>query len=297
MLNGRSVPDPADGGTLPRRSMAVGQWDAGWSKGYYGHLTAQATYSTWRGDANAWDGNEFWLQYWTKFPSNRWNLGLPHGKHVMMLAYPADRYSQELVVQSLGNTAGGNWPESVSAPRRRFEMYTGYGSWWGTLSDPQGNVGGQAAIQPGYNAPTCYYSPSSTPNYAGCWEYPAEEWVNLLIHVKPSPNIPGGINSYPSIVAMPSQYRTFQIEVWGVRQSQLASGYTKIYSKADYAWSYGDESNPNGIASYAGQQFHPPAFNSFLFNAYMNGRPSTEAFYHRYAQIIFSRRPISPPQA
>ena len=108
--NGRAVPDPADGGRLPRRTFNKSNYKT-YRTGYYGNAAHQAEFGTWQGDPNAWDGNEFWLQYWVKFSRNRWNPGLPDGKLVMMLAYPADSYPQELVMSSTGNLNGYqyNW--------------------------------------------------------------------------------------------------------------------------------------------------------------------------------------------
>ena len=119
--------------------------------------------------------------------------------------------------------------------------------------------------------------------------------MNILVHVKPGLHTPN-VNQYASLNAVPAKYKSCQVEVWAVEQSQLVGGYKKIWSKPDYIWTYGDE-GAAGIANYEGAQYHPPAFNMLFFTGYMNARPSAEEFYHRYAQIIFSRKPIPCPAA
>jgi hypothetical protein len=295
--NGKETADPGAGGSLPRRgwSLANGQV---WRTGYYGHASEQARYPSWLNDSKPWDGNEFYLQMWVKFSPNRWNydperkMGQPNGKLVMIQCMRADHNRGELVISSNGkNPQQGGYYWRETAP---FSMYTAYGSGANAdLSDPQGRNGSSpypAQMQPSYG---CRVGVNTD-----CWEWPKGEWVNILLRVKPGPHSQGNPSTFNATNVNPA-YKLHVIEAWAVRASELAKGYTKIWSKSDYYWLYGEpgKSDTDGIIRYQNALEHPPAFNALAFNGYMNTWPAIEPFYQRFSQIIFSKLPIPCPKA
>jgi hypothetical protein len=112
-----------------------------------------------------------------------------------------------------------------------------------------------------------------------CWTWPADEWVTVLIHVIPGHD--GGGGDSPVMAGNPNT--DTGIEVWVARKG--ATSYTKIWEKKNYVFSFG-QNDP-----------WPLGWNCLALNAYMNEVPAAQAFYHRYAQLIFSKQFIAVPQA
>lgn len=275
--NGKLTDDPAVGGTLPRRAWKSSDTNQNYSfrTGYYGNSYYHDQYPTWQSQSNVWDGTDFYLQFRVKIPSSRWapkNPYNPYGK-LMFIDVTGETSDGEIVIQS--SDAGQQyWYQTTP-----FRMYTSRGSMPNSfISDPQGAFDG-ATIQPSSPwASTCIIgSPTNLPNK--CWEWPADEWVTLLVHVKPGlHNANMGYES--NLKLWPN--KDFGIEVWAARQGQLS--YTKLFEKFDLAWYYASYLHPTG------------AFNSICPSGYMNGISAIMGWYHRYDQIIFSQQFIPCPQ-
>jgi hypothetical protein len=274
--NGKATADLADGGSLPARA-----WNAtrrsenyDWRGGYYGHIDYHRQFSTWQGRSNLWDGTEFYLQFRVKQSASRWlprSPQNPYGK-LMFIDITGETGDGELVLIS-GDSNLGYW--NKTSP---FRMYTSRGSNPNSaLSNPQGDPGG-ASIQPGsaWERSCVIGGNVSQPNM--CWEWPADEWVTVLVHL-----VPGHHNADIYAPLAQWQNRDTRLEVWVARANQTT--YTKLFSKADLAWYYASSLHPTG------------AFNSICPSAYMNNVPAVLGWHHRFDQVIFSRQFIACPQA
>jgi hypothetical protein len=271
--NGRGVNDPGAGGSItpltwnPNNRNALGEWGAGYyaHKDYWNHPT--------RGPSKgfSFDGTDFYIQARIKMPASRFQSGQPDGKLMMIL------------ITGDGPQVGTGQPRTPnqeivvkSNPSKLYQMYTNFGNRANSyLTGIQGASGG-GAYQPGgaYNS-TCVIGNTTT---STCWSWPADEYVTVLIHVIPGHD--GGGGDSPTVAGNPNN--DTGIEVWVARKG--ATAYTKIWDKKDYVFSFG-ENDP-----------WPLGFNCIAFNAYMNDVKSTQAFYHRCAQMIFSKQFIACPQ-
>lgn len=101
------------------------------------------------------------------------------------------------------------------------------------------------------------------------WQYPLGQWVTLLFHVKPG-TMTGSLGS-----VTPNPNTT--VEVWAARPGETA--YTLITSQS------------NITLPFDVQWGH----NALMCSTYQNNSSMTQ-FYHRFAQIIFSKSFIPCPQ-
>lgn len=293
--NGKSSDDPAAGGTLPVRAWnpANSGQTYNFMGGYYGHPSYQTQYPTWsRGGnqySNIWDGSEYFLQFRCKIPSSRFNQSNPDGK-LVFLDLTSGQTGTSLGEIVLRSEPGHSWnaagqTTNVFRPYGMFGDSRSYGA--GELTNSQGG-NGIGAMQPGYNESTCHIG---TGTVGGCWYWPADEWVTLLVHVAPGRHNPGPYSPTTGSSAWyltTAPYREFVLEIYAARAGQTS--YTKIHSKKDYAWLYGDGNSPGDYV------FHPPSHNSIALSGYMNNVPAVQGWYHRFTQVIFSKQFIAAPQ-
>ncbi len=262
-----------------------------WRKGFYAHQD----YHT---DTN-FVGTDFYIQYRVKFSSTAYGTfngqSQPSGKLAFIdIAGGGD---QVLLVQ---------YPTGYDpALSNRFGMYTNFGNQSNSiLTNYQMDVGDYIAAHGGdYSlVPNVSYQPGGAYNnscyygkFSGCWAYPVEEWVTILIHVIPgrdnqnTPTTPpySGYRPLDSPnMSSPSLNKDTGIEVWAAREG--ATNYTKIWEKLDYAWLYNATSY-----SYGNQ----PGFNCFQFSTYRNGAKAVVPWWYRVGQVIFSKQFINCPQA
>jgi hypothetical protein len=279
--NGLAVGDAACAGTLTRKTWTPSSSQLGnWADGYYCHPDYLNTglardpgpSSVYKADSIP--GRDFYIQFRVKMPASRFAAGQPDGKLVMILTtgdgpIPAGlgtaqprTGNQELVIKS--------------NPSALYQMYTNFGNRSNSyLTSTQGSSG-TGQYQPGadYGA-TCVIGNTTTNT---CWSFPADEWVTVLVHIIPGHD--GGGGNEPVVAGNSANDTT--VEVWVARANEWE--YTKIWEKKDYVWSFG-QNDP-----------WPRGFNSFAFNAFMNQVNATQAFYHRYTQVIFSRQYVPCPQ-
>ncbi|RPH81999.1 MAG: hypothetical protein EHM77_03810, partial [Planctomycetaceae bacterium] len=185
-FNGLPVDDPAAGGTLPLRNyrFRAGE-DAGravWNfqEGYWGHRDYHQKYPTWMGNAQPWNGDEFYLQFRVKIDGRRWDpVNVGNGK--LFFLHTGAGGATQLV----GTMEAKNKLAVATAP---FGMFTNYGSgpsYMSHLTNPQGGRQG-SELQPGSSFAGCRRG--ETPER--CWEWPADEWVTVLLHIKPGHHNP-----------------------------------------------------------------------------------------------------------
>lgn len=275
--NGKSTDDAAVGGTLPRRAWNSANTNQNYSfrTGYYGHSDYHAQYPTWQSQSNVWDGTDFYLQFRVKIPASRWAPEYPYNPYgkLMFIDVTGETSDGEIVIQS-SDAGQGYWYKTSP-----FRMYTSRGSLPNSfISDPQGAPQG-ATLQPKSPwASTCLIG-QPTNVVDKCWEWPADEWVTVLIHVIPGHNNPGmayesNLNNWPN--------KDFGIQVWVARLGQTS--YTKLFEKFNLAWWFAADLHPLG------------SFNSICPSGYMNNVAAIAGWFHRYDQIIFSQQFIPCPQ-
>jgi hypothetical protein len=293
--NGKSTADPAAGGTLTRRTLTStsAQNYSSLRAGYYGHSSYQA--QTWNlsggytATPSSWDGTDFWIQFRVRIslsrfgsltnPDRTYNLyRYPNGK----LAYIGTNYitpAQSIVVQSLSHDP------RVFHSTSEFMMYMHSAqSSYVALTYPPG-MPNLAAFQPGddYDPPTTGQCRWDNSGYyvRNCWEWPADEWVTVLIHI-----VPGrdnyGLATEGTLSTAP--YRDTGIQVWVAEEG--ATSYTSLWNVLD------DGSATQGFPFFfldGSGQVHPPAWNIFTPWAYMNNAPALQAWTQDFTQIIFKK--------
>lgn len=218
-----------------------------------------------------WDGTHFYLQFRYKVSASGFGAGQPTG------------YTGKLAFIEL---AGGNDCELVlQSPvngSKRLWMYTNFGSRSNSyLSAVQGDTNdGAISQQPGGEyAGLCVYDTDS--NLAGCWQWPTDEWVTVLIHVIPGMKGPGSGDN-PDMSST-SRRRDTGIEMWVARAG--ATSYTKVWEKFDYTWWW---------EAQTGAEVN--GFNVFAPSQYMNSTNATADWYRRFDQVIFSTQFIECPR-
>jgi len=285
--NGKATPDPALNGTLSRKTWVPSSTQLGlWADGYYYHPDYLSTATNpIRGDggsggfhADSIPGWDFYIQARVRMSAGRFLAGQPDGKLFMILTsgdgptgglgtQQPRTLNQELVVKS--------------NPSAVYQMYTNFGNRTNShLTSIQGSSG-TGEFQPGADmAATCLIGSDTTTQ---CWNFPADEYVTLLIHVKPGHDGGGGDNP---VMAGNTNNDTW-VEVWVARATDRE--YTKIWEKRDYVWSFGT-TDP-----------WPQAFNSVAFNAFMNSGANganaipESGWDHDLAEVVFSREFIECP--
>jgi len=180
-INGLPQDDAAVRGTLPLRSLNVKPGEqagpAIWNfqEGYWGHRDYHAKYPTWAGTSNPWDGEDFYIQFRVRIDSRRFAAGNIGDGKLFFLHSSAGGATQLVGTMSAKNR--------TSVRTSRFGMFTNYGngpSGQSLLTNPQ--AGGRGAeLQP--SSPFTGCTVGAAP--ADCWEWPVDEWVTVLLHVKP----------------------------------------------------------------------------------------------------------------
>lgn len=295
--NGRGAanPDWAMNGQLTRRNWTVtGGADrtqlGKWVDGYYCHPDYLNTglardpggSSGFRADnIPGWD---FYLQLTLKMTAGRFVNGQPDGKLAMILITGDGNVGtqqprtpdQELVVKS--------------NPSSLYQMYTNFGNRDNSyLTEPQGSGSPQgSSYQPGGDyAATCLIGQTgvdraSTVSLNNCWYWPADQWVTLLIHVRPGHD--GGGGDSPTVPGNPNN--DTWVEAWAQREGEPE--YSKIWEKRNYVWAFG-QGDP-----------WPRGWNCLALNAFMNATGETAAalpgigWSHLCAQALLSRNWIPP---
>ena len=281
--NGKTVDDLGSNGSLPRRAWNASDPNCNYKfrTGYYGNADVQAQYPTWKDSAgntqtNVWDGTDFYIQFAVKISASRWqpiNPYNPYGK-LMFIDVTGETSDGEIVIQS-SDAGQGYWHSTTP-----FRMYTSRGSDPNSfISNPQGAPQG-ATIQPKSPWDTTCLIGSDTTLANKCWEWPADTWVTVLVHVIPGHNNAGSV--YESDLSKWPNH-DFGLEVWVAQQGTFT--YTKLFEKFDLAWYFASNYHPIG------------AYNSICPSAYMNNVNAIVGWFHRFDQIIFSKQMIPCPQA
>jgi len=197
--NGREKDDLADAGRLPRRTFRNGRTLAeaiyNFRTGYYGHADYHKFYSTWNGQTNVWDGDEFYLQFRVKIDPRRMDPANEGAGKLWFIHMMGKSGAQEFVM---------NCP---SAERPRFSIYTNFGS------APNSRLVGQGdgITDTSYESymPNSKWEKSCVIGKASeCWEWPTNEWVTLLVHMKPGHDndfaypIPNEVNNGVGLISV-----------------------------------------------------------------------------------------------
>ncbi len=239
-------------------------------------------------------GSEFYVQFRVKFSVGRFtNAGAVESKMVMIETNYNSPY-QELVLRSRSGGSMGRAPQ----------MYTSQGNLFNSaLEAPQGSGPGSSSIrQPNsnyvlpsgpYAGQTAGAACSFNNGVAGCWQWPENEWVVVLMHFKPGLH---AINTSDPTNAGNAPARNTVVEMKIATEAAVAAGagYTTIHSKSDYVWYYDDTAQWNAAGGYQAY-----GVNWFNLNFYTGGPAwvnSTIDWYHQFDQIICSLQPIACPQ-
>jgi hypothetical protein len=328
--NGRSV---ADVGASNGSARVVRTWDETqptrllrFREGYFGHksywdpASGPALYKDWYPNdnvgreggtrLNAWEGDEIWIQFRAYIPAVRFTS--PSAK----LMYIQHAYTSGMG-QFFWQVGAKNVDQSAGSYGSTLVPLTCFGDGsapaGGTLSYPQKDGLGWAGVpvQDPASYPLCSYD--EDPADRRCWRHPADEWVTYLLHFKfgkdnspvnPEDPYLGGSNggaswlgpwfptTFPS--ASDTSYRT-TFELFVARQG--VNTYTKITSRDDFTWFFGDGKWQAGYYFY-----NPPGLNAIWLTQEMNSyigsgsqKPTAENHYIDFTQLILSRNWIAPP--
>jgi hypothetical protein len=103
----------------------------------------------------------------------------------------------------------------------------------------------------------------------------------MLVHV--IPGLQAGVGTPGNIANVDygnTAAKNTGMQIWVAAPGETA--YTKIWDKLNYSWAF--DPAPNG-------------WNMFEPSAYTNNVKAVQGWYHRYAQVIFSKQFITCPQA
>jgi len=199
--NGLPQEDAAAGGRQRRRefhtsgSQTVTNLIYNFRTGYYGHRDYHDFYSTWNGVSDLWDGDELFIQFRVKIDPRRLNPGNEGAGKLWFLHMMGKGGAQQLVM---------NCPD---ATRRRFNIFTNYGSAPNSRLTGQGD-GVTGATYQSYMPNSRWERTCVIGNTDGCWEWPVDEWVTLLLHVKPGHDndfmypLPSEVNQNRNLIAV-----------------------------------------------------------------------------------------------
>jgi hypothetical protein len=255
--NGRGVADPGAGGTIARKSFRPTS-GGNQTSDWDGGYYGDPRY--WSAHPGQFDGHDYYLQCRVKMDPNRIaGTNGTGGKLFYFTRTDRSLTSQEIVTISGRGVSGQNY----------FDMYRSGGG--GMDQDAPGvSVHGN---QPNTDYGSvgdgmCRYD-NNGGRLANCWYWPAGQWATILYHVR---NGTGTASS--------SDANTL-LEVFVAKPGQTQ--YTRI-------WNQSSIDLPLDLV---------PGHNALICSAYMNGDALSinTGFYHRYCQIIFSKKFIPCPQA
>jgi hypothetical protein len=288
-------------------------------EGYFGHRSywdpsvGPAAYQNWTPQdgggtrSNAWDGDEFWLQFRAKISLSRFSA--PRAKMLFIQQANLSGASQ-LFWGVGGQSAKGE--QMPPAERVTGVTYGGYPLLQTCYGDSRAPAGG--ILQPQGNTTFDTSTPlfSDYPNSIWqqgpsnflSWCYPADKWVTYLIHMKmgkdnapAAPNNPNAEPTAPFPSAADPTYRTlFELYVC----DEGGSAYKALIrnSVPTYTWFFGDQGN------YGWYYYNPPALNTLWMSQNLNdyvgaGSVSPPSVPHQieYTQAILSKNFIPVPLA
>lgn len=315
--NGLTTPDPAANGTVRRHATAWNSSDTTaayrWQTDMYGNPADMAANPYWNeggangtaptsGPTNVWEGQDFWLQFDCKVSASRWTLGNVSGKLAFINTMGLTG-TQEILLRSIAPGDPGNSPLNFSTTQG-FVMYTSQGKEGNSvvlqnfqgIDYPAGKV-----IEGGPTSPftaTCTIGNEHNPG--ACWEFPANQWFTLLIHVVPGRNNDtfsgnGNLATWPN--------HDMLIEAWKWQTGD--TDYVSIFQNDALAWDYwtSPQSGGSGQTHYtAGDTgvttYLAPGFNGWQPSGYMNANQqpaSPVGFQQRFRSNILSKDYIPPP--
>ena len=321
--NGKSTADPgiANGSVTRARTWDTTQNSnahANFREGYFGHRSywdpaaGPAPYRNWQprdpgqpARADAWDGDEFYLQFRAKISASRFVA--PTSK-MLFIQNASTSGSGQFFWTVGGSKYGEKPPVNERVGGVTYGQYllglTSYADSaaraGGLLMDPQtDSVDQSATIQKSSSYPSCGYN--NRPNNMFCWCFPADKWVTYLLHFKfgkdnaaVNPNDTNPPPSPPWPAATDPAYRT-TVEIKVADEGETS--YTTITSKSDFVWMFGDGKDSQGYYYY-----NPPGLNTFWMsqnlNDYVGGgsvSPPNTPHQVEYTQAILSKSPIPVP--
>lgn len=293
--NGLSTDDPAAGGTVALRTWNSATTSAifNWRTGYYANPAVQTKYPYWPlpGDTGIYDGNSFYLQFRVKISGSRWTTGNPDGK--LLLIEPAAQLSdlQEIVVRSVNKHDAETGFNYVNT--NPFLVYTSRGGYANSvLQNPQGSSSGSIETAGPY-ASSCTGGHTSV--VGACWEFPADQWVTVLLQLVPGQDNSNYTGNAPSGSVSTWPYHDTVLNAWVCPIN--AANYTQVFGMNNIALFYYTSGDPGAGSDGPNGMWHPPAFNALEFSGYMNNQPIVSGWSQKFTQIIFSKQFIPCPVA
>lgn len=222
-------------------------------------------------------GSDLYLQFRVRYSPGHFASGMPYAKMMYVTCNYQDP-SQEYVLRSTSYIGGSDFNRAIPT------MYTSWEQMFNSgLEDPQSNGPGFGLKEPGYSA-TC-----AANNPAGCWVWPENQWVTVMLHLKPGHQYGSTTLSSPANDGS----RDTQIEMYVALPGQTS--YTRIFSKLNYVWAF-DDGSQNG-SSPSGR--HPYGWTWMQFNPYTGGsqwQAQAADSWNEFDQVICSVQPIACPQ-
>jgi hypothetical protein len=294
--NGLPSPDVNNAGVVQRTWSPIATTPANvyFGYGWYGHPTHQSEFPAWTPQGGTlktapWDGEEFYLQFRVQIDPRFWQYNYPGAivgqadtdsawGHKFFFIQSQQTVPQQLVGMILANNRY-SIPSTPTAPWQWYTTQAGR-----TLAT---NLDGSGSYQPGSQwQSTAIYGVSNQPA-GSAWEWYTDEWLTVLIRVKP------GLHWNRESNPTASGVRNSLLEVKIARAGQ---DYVTVFSQSDQALTYGSTSDSQG------EWFNAlPGYSAFMPTMYLNtdlgNPPPVRAYYHRFAQIIFSKQSIPAPAA
>ena len=318
--NGRLVPDvgTTNGSVTKIRSWNPtrnGNGHLNFREGYWGSrhywdtiVNPSAPYKNWtpadpadnttRNDA--WDGDEFYLQFRFKCSASRLT------EYATKLLYIQNAFNSGTgqIFAAVGEKKYNEQPDPSEVQSgvtygRFMQWLCGggdsrqpAGGYLFSTFQGDGNDQGSNAYQIGY--PNCNYANRSDSDMY-CWCYPAEEWVTVLLHVKFGRDN-AELDSTPSApwlsVSDPSFRTVFEVSVAGPGEA-----YKKLVSISDATWFFGDS-----IGELQNYFYNPPGLNAIWLTQELNSyigagsvAPPSESHEIAFRDVILSTQPIPEP--
>lgn len=295
--NGRTVNDPAAGGTITKQTWdsSAGSEGYNWRKGYYAHPTTQSTFPQWPvGTSGVYDGSSFYFSLKVKIQSTRWTAGNPAGK-LLFIDLLGQTGHGEILTRSVNNPDSGftGWSFHQTNP---YLVYTSQGNLANSIIMPayQGNPAlgypSSGPVENGAYVSTCTVNNTATAGH--CWEYPSGDWAELLFYVQV-----GQDNEAFEGDPVLSHWSHFDqiIKVWKCDRGETA--WTPIFDNSALPFAFTFYSNPQSGTNGPNGNWNAPGYNGISPSIYMNGVNAALSWYQRYTQMIFSQSMIAAPQA